>query len=192
LLTGCLSQSGVGTPVKLRIEDISSKARTLDFFESETEVNRLLERGPIQEYRVERPYAVHLSYYRSGMEVFFSGSLEADAVATCARCAEDFGVHRQRDFRFVVAPRSMGENNGKDLNAEDLEFSLYDGEEIDVSPLVREQLLLALSARPLCAEGCRGLCPQCGVNLNLNSCSCSTSTLDPRFEALRSLKISRR
>jgi uncharacterized protein len=178
--------------VKLRIEDISAQVKTLDFVEPETDVNRLLERGPIQEYRVERPYAVHLAYYRSGMEVFFSGSLQADAVATCARCAEDFSVHRQRDFRFVVAPRAMGENSGRDLNAEDLEFSLYNGEEIDVSPLVREQLLLALSARPLCGEECRGLCPQCGVNLNLTSCSCSTSSLDPRFEALRSLKVSRR
>lgn len=182
----------MGTPVKLRIEDISAKVKTLDFVEPETELNRVLERGPIQEYRVERPYAVHLSYYRSGMEVFFSGSLDSHLVAACARCAEDFAVEVKRDFRFVVAPRSMGDHNGKDLNAEDLEFSLYDGEEIDVSPLVREQLLLALSARPLCEEGCRGLCPHCGINLNLNSCSCSTSSLDPRLEPLRSLKVSRR
>jgi uncharacterized protein len=182
----------VGTPVKLRIEDISAREKTLDYLEPQAEVNRLLEQGPIREYRVEHPYAVHLSYYRSGMEVFFSGLLDADVVATCARCAEDFALHRQRDFRFVVAPKSMGEYNGRNLNAEDLEFSLYEGEEVDVSPLVREQLLLALSSPPVCAEGCRGLCPQCGVNLNLQSCSCSAPSLDPRLEALRSLKVSRR
>ncbi len=68
---------------------------------------------------------------------------------------------------------------------------LYDGEEVDVSPLIREQLLLALPTRPLCQEGCRGLCPQCGANLNLNSCDCSAAKFDPRLEALRSLKISR-
>jgi uncharacterized protein len=125
------------------------------------------------------------------MELFFSGSLSAAVTATCARCAEDFSVTSRRDFRFVVAPKSMGDLNGKDLTAEDLEFSLYDGEEVDVSPLVREQLLLALPTRPLCQEGCRGLCSQCGANLNLNSCSCSTQTLDPRLEVLRSLKLSR-
>ena len=182
----------MGTPVKLRIEDISAQVKTLDYCEPQAEVNRLLEQGPVREYRVEHPYAVQLSYYRSGMEVFFSGALEADARATCARCAEDFELHRKREFRFVVAPKSIGEYNGKNLNAEDLEFSLYEGEEVDVSPLVREQLLLALSSPPVCGEGCRGLCPQCGINLNLKSCSCSAPSLDPRLEALRSLKVSRR
>jgi len=182
----------VGIAVKLRIEDISARVRTIDFVEPETEVNRLLAQGPIREYRVERPFAVHLSHYRSGMELFFSGSLTADVTATCARCAEDFNVASYRDFRFVIAPKSMGEVNGRDLTAEDLEFSVYEGEEVDLSPLMREQLLLALPTRPLCRESCRGLCSQCGANLNLNPCSCSIQTLDPRLEALRSLKVSRR
>jgi uncharacterized protein len=177
--------------VKLRIDDISAEVKTLDFAEPQAEVNRLLEQGPIREYRVNQPYSVHLSYYRSGMELFFSGSLSAPVTATCARCAEDFSVSSGRDFRFVVAPKSMGDLNGKDLTAEDLEFSLYDGEEVDVSPLVREQLLLALPTRPLCQEGCRGLCSHCGTNLNLKSCDCSPIAPDPRLEALRSLKILR-
>ncbi len=178
--------------MKLRVEDISAKVKTLDYHEPQADVNRLLEQGPVCEYRVQRPYAIHLSYYRSGMEIFFSGSLDAELTATCARCAEDFPLHRRRDFRFVLAPKSIGEDGGRNLNAEDLEFSTYQGEEVDVSPLVREQLLLALSAPPVCGDGCRGLCPQCGINLNLNSCSCSASNLDPRLDALRSLKVSRR
>ena len=177
--------------MKLRIDDITAEVKELDLVESETEVNRTLEQGPIREYRVERPFSVHLSHYRSGMELFFSGFLSAEVTATCARCAEDFKVVSKRDFRFVLAPKSVGVLSGKDLNAEDLEFSLYEGEEVDVSPLMREQLLLALPTRPLCQEGCRGLCPQCGTNLNLKACNCSAEKFDARLEALRSLKISR-
>jgi uncharacterized protein len=177
--------------VKLRIDDISAEIKELDFAESQTEVNRLLDQGPIREYRVDQPFMVHLSYYRSGMELFFAGALSAAVTATCARCAEDFSVASHRDFRFVLAPKAMGDLNGRDLNAEDLEFSLYDGEEVDVSPLMREQLLLALPTRPLCSEGCRGLCPQCGANLNLKPCGCAEDKLDPRLDALRSLKLSR-
>ena len=177
--------------MKLRIDDITAQVKEIQFVEPEAEVNRLLDQGPIREYRVKRPFSVELSHYRSGMELFFSGSLHAEVTATCARCAEDFSVASDRDFRFVLAPKSLGDLNGKDLNAEDLEFSLYAGEEVDLSPLMREQLLLALPTRPLCQEGCRGLCPQCGVNLNLKSCSCSARKPDPRFEALNSLKITR-
>jgi uncharacterized protein len=170
---------------------MTAEVKDIDFIESETEVNRLLEQGPIREYHVDGPFPVQLSYYRSGMELCFSGSFNAAVTATCARCAEDFSVTSGRDFRFVLAPQSVGNITGGDLSAEDLEFSLYQGEEVDVSPLIREQLLLALPTRPLCEEGCRGLCPQCGVNLNLKSCVCSTEKFDPRFEALRSLKIPR-
>ena len=177
--------------MKLRIDDITADVKEVDLVESETEVNRLLGQGPIREYRVEAPFSVHLAHYRSGMELFFSGLLRAEVTATCARCAEDFKVLSQRDFRFVLAPKSVGALGGRDLNADDLEFSTYDGEEVDVSPLIREQLLLALPTRPLCQEGCRGLCPQCGANLNLKSCNCSAQKFDPRLEALRSLKISR-
>lgn len=184
-------EPGGAFAVKLRIDDITAEVKELDFVEPDTEVNRLLAQGPIREYRVEGPLSVRLSHYRSGMELFFSGLIKAEVTATCARCAEDFSVVSNRDFRFVLAPKSVGNLNGKDLNAEDLEFSLYDGEEVDVSPLIREQLLLALPTRPLCQEGCRGLCPNCGVNLNLQSCDCSAPKFDPRLEALRSLKISR-
>ena len=45
-------------------------------------------------------------------------------------------------------------------------LSFYTGEDIDLSPFVREQTLLALPLRPLCSEKCRGLCPDCGAELN--------------------------
>jgi uncharacterized protein len=183
--------AGVGVAVKLRIDDLTAEVKEIDFVESEAAVNRLLEQGPIREYQVDRPFSVKLSYYRSGMELFFAGNLRAEVTATCARCAEDFSVASNRDFRFVLAPKSVGNLNGKDLHLEDLEFSLYEGDEVDVSPLIREQLLLALPTKPLCQDDCRGLCPQCGVNLNLKSCTCAAENLDPRFEALRAIKLTR-
>lgn len=176
--------------MKLRIEDITAEAKELALDEPVAEINRLLERGPIREYHLTEAVAVALSYYRSGMDVVFSGALKAPAEATCARCAEQFLTSCTRSFRFVLAPKAAGEPDG-DLRAEDLEFSFYEGEEIDLSPLIREQVLLALPTRPLCKEDCRGLCPQCGANLNREACGCSVATPDPRFGVLRTLKVQR-
>jgi len=177
--------------VKLRIEDITAEAKELSFTEPETEINRILEKGPTTEFHVIQPIDVEVSYYRAGTELFFEGELHAATTATCARCAEEFEAARDRDFRFVLAPKSAGLDGGKDLRDEDLEFSTYDGDQIDLSPLVREQLLLSLPTRPLCREDCRGLCPKCGINLNNGQCSCSEEAVDPRLAPLRNLKVGR-
>lgn len=44
---------------------------------------------------------------------------------------------------------------------------------VDVRPAVREELVLAVSAYPLCREDCAGLCPRCGADLNAGPCPCT-------------------
>ena len=178
--------------MKLRVQDITAEAREVSFLEPEKEINRTLASGPTREYRLEGPVRVDLSHYRAGTELFLSGTLRAATViAQCARCAEDFVSPTVRSFRYVLAPRSVGYDEKADLNADDLEFSVYDGEEVDLTPLILEQTLLALPTRPLCREECRGLCPQCGANLNDNQCGCVISVPDPRLAVLSSFKARR-
>lgn len=178
--------------MKLRIEDITAEVKEIAFSESEAEVNRALDQGVPREYRVEGPFEVEVSYYRAGTDLFFSGKLSAHVRAICARCAEEFDSPSRREFRFVLAPQVVGEKGSGDLSAEDLEFSTYTGDEVELSPLIREQLLLALPTKPLCRDDCRGLCPVCGANRNLTACQCSTAVPDPRLAVLRSFKVSRR
>ena len=178
--------------MKLRVDDITSQARELSFAEPEHEINRALALGPIREYQVNAPVQVTLSYYRAGTELFLSGSVNTVATASCARCAEEFGVSNRRNFRYVLAPKSIGAGDDEaDLGADAVEFSLYEGDEVDLTPLIREQVLLALAERPLCAEDCRGLCPRCGANLNEGDCGCQTEGGDPRLAALRKIKVGR-
>jgi uncharacterized protein len=41
--------------------------------------------------------------------------------------------------------------------------------------------------KPLCAEGCKGLCAQCGTNLNTGTCACAVGWEDPRLAPLKGL-----
>jgi uncharacterized protein len=52
---------------------------------------------------------------------------------------------------------------------------------------VRQYALLAIPMKPLCREGCAGLCPTCGRNLNQGPCDCPPQVLDPRLSGLRKL-----
>jgi uncharacterized protein len=177
--------------VKLKIDDITADAREITFAEPELDINRVLEQGPIREYRLKEPIQVLLTYYRSGMDLFLSGRIKARIGADCARCAEECESSSDRPFRLVLSPKVVGYGAETGLRADDLEFSLYEGDEIDLSPLIREQILLALPSRPLCQEDCRGLCPRCGANLNRVQCDCRTDWVDPRLDVLRTIKLQR-
>jgi uncharacterized protein len=108
---------------------------------------------------------------------------------TCSRCAESFRVPVDAafDLRYVPHSENTGEQE-REVEEDDLTTAYYRDETIDLGELVREQFYLALPMKPLCAEACKGLCPQCGMNLNQGTCDCHQEWQDPRFEALRALK----
>ncbi|MBN8554531.1 MAG: DUF177 domain-containing protein [Deltaproteobacteria bacterium] len=56
---------------------------------------------------------------------------------------------------------------------EDLNFGAFDGQVVDLRPLIRELLILQLPMRTLCSDSCKGLCMKCGENLNDSKCSCA-------------------
>lgn len=62
-----------------------------------------------------------------------------------------------------------------------------DPEEAELDPLsaLREELLLALPAFPLCRADCPGLCPRCGAKLAAGDCGCRDAGSDARWDALR-------
>jgi uncharacterized metal-binding protein YceD (DUF177 family) len=87
-----------------------------------------------------------------------------------------------------VSGAAGAEDSEKELGAEltddDLDLYGYDGEEIDLTPLFRDQVVLAVPFAPLCSEDCKGLCPQCGADRNLETCDCKPP-VDPRWAALQ-------
>ena len=73
---------------------------------------------------------------------------------------------------------------GAELTDDDVDLYGYDGEEIDLTPLFRDQVVLAVPFAPLCSEDCKGLCPQCGADRNLETCDCKPP-VDPRWAGLQ-------
>jgi uncharacterized protein len=62
-----------------------------------------------------------------------------------------------------------------------------DATEVDVTPAVREELMLAAPRYMECREDCKGLCPQCGKDWNTGSCDCTPVT-EARWQPLKALK----
>ena len=140
--------------------------------------------------RFPSPVHVQVTCYRSGREIFFHGGLKGEVEGDCSRCLESFPFVIEKSFDFVLTPDPLPTNKNMELTADEMGLSFYSGEDIDLSPYVREQTLLALPLRPLCSESCRGLCPGCGAELNRIGCGC-TSPGDPRMAVFRNLRLDR-
>jgi DUF177 domain-containing protein len=124
----------------------------------------------------------------SGITVV-EGTINTAAEIACTRCLEPTAVPLKFDFvsRFV-ATESFGTSGEHELHGEDLDYDAIEGEQIDLTEVIREQLLLNLPQQVVCQEDCRGLCEKCGANRNLIDCKCENDELDPRWASLKDLK----
>jgi uncharacterized protein len=139
--------------------------------------------------RVSKPVRA-VGRVRKGIaQVDVEGRVSGEIEAECTRCLQTathkFDVPLKAAF---VTEENYTSEKEAELRSDDLDVSIYDGEKIDLTDLVREQILLDLPTQILCREDCRGLCQKCGANLNEVNCNCEENETDPRWSALKNLK----
>jgi len=176
--------------MKFRLEDIPEEGLEANFSEAEDWLDERLRAEERRLFRIIGPIQVHLSLSRSRRMIHVKSRLETRVELLCARCLEPFSLSLSSQFGTALKPRPkfpLAEE--RELNREDLESDFYEGEEINLTSFVQDQVLLTLPQKALCREECRGLCPRCGKNLNREACQCPTSLMDPRFQALKNLKV---
>ncbi|MSP40770.1 MAG: DUF177 domain-containing protein [Deltaproteobacteria bacterium] len=177
--------------MKISVDEIPQTPKEIDFSQSVEELNQIFSRESSRDFGVPSTLDVHLVYYRSESEIFFSGSFHGECIGVCGRCLEEYSFALDQDFEFVLIPDPRRSPRAAELHRDDLGLSFYSSDEIDVAPLINEQVMLALPTRPLCEEDCRGLCDSCGANLNRETCNCAQTGRDPRTAIFRTLKVDR-
>lgn len=125
---------------------------------------------------------------RKGGGILAKGAFLTTAVVLCSRCSEpvELPVSDQFVVLFLGAQDTF-RSEEVELTALDMDVDVLKDDRLDLSGLLRENVLLNLPLQPLCRAECRGLCPQCGVNLNETSCQCLAQQPDPRLRSLQHL-----
>ena len=115
--------------------------------------------------------------------VLVTGTVAAPLAGQCARCldpiAEDLVVDVCELFAYAAS--------STDETTEHDEVYRVDGERLDVEPVVRDAVVLALPWTPLCRADCAGLCPRCGQRLEDLPPGHVHESIDPRWAALANL-----
>ena len=119
--------------------------------------------------------------------VLVQGDLEGEITLQCARCLEPVSVPIEVPVEEIYRP-TLDVVTGQPVQPEEEDQALWINEHhiLDMTEVLRQDVLVALPVHVLCREDCKGLCPTCGKNLNEGPCDCSTEP-DPRWATLRNL-----
>jgi uncharacterized protein len=114
--------------------------------------------------------------------VLVSGTARSPLSGECARCLDPLTSSIEVEFQelYVYSDTRSGES------AEDDERRL-EGDLIDLEPVVRDAMVLALPLSPLCRDDCPGLCTECGVRLADAEPDHHHDAVDPRWAALQGM-----
>ena len=141
--------------------------------------------------QVSSPVTVKGTLRRASGALQIDGRITGQLEVECDRCLKAVIIPLDTNFSVeYISDDDYHETKAVELTDKDMALSVFDGVGIDVDELVREQILLAVPARSLCDEGCKGMCPTCGVNLNQQTCNCESQEIDPRWNELKKLKTS--
>lgn len=126
----------------------------------------------------------------SDLRTIVGGDIETEIELKCNRCLQNIKDELKFSFKnaYILA-EDYTKQEEFELEKEGLEISIFEGGEIDLKRIAGEQIALALPTKILCQTNCKGLCEKCGANLNLINCKCKENEIDPRWSALKNLKI---
>lgn len=112
--------------------------------------------------------------------VLLTGTASATLVGECVRCldaiSDDSRVSLQELYMYDVPD-----------NDEDEDVSKLEDDLLDLEPLLRDAVVLALPFQPVCREDCPGLCPECGARLADDPDHQHEQAIDPRWAGLEGL-----
>ncbi|MCR5175289.1 MAG: DUF177 domain-containing protein [Anaerovibrio sp.] len=136
-----------------------------------------------EDYSFDGDITVRGECVATGRGYRISGRISCTKSFVCDRCLEQSAVQQVHDFDEAYQKRGSG------YNEDNQDVNYFDGDQVDISQMIRDVLLSDQPLNNICNADCRGLCPKCGANLNHGDCGCDRTVIDPRLAALQQLLI---
>lgn len=139
---------------------------------------------------IKGPFSLFLKIEKDKDVIFMEGHLKTTFVLTCSRCANDMDYPVDEFF----TPMFIRGREPKDLKASDLssDATYFQSDELDLSEVLREQMVLAIPYQSVCSPQCKGICPECGQDLNVGSCQCEKRETPSPFLKLKTFRVEKK
>lgn len=152
--------------IKVNIGEIKKEPGRIKIFEYDIVPH-------IAEFDLVSPFFTRLKFNNAASRIIVNGYLQAGVRLECVRCLEEFTYIVETNFYEELLPLNSPElEDSAKLQWEDLSIFTYEGDQIDVYEMIRQNIIASIPIKPLCSIKCKGICPQCGEVLNEVQCKC--------------------
>lgn len=121
-------------------------------------------------------------FFKVEDSILLTGIVKYSYAETCARCLTEFENTSETKFEAVVGRSQEIEEDESD----EIKLVIEDGC-VNLDETIKQMIYLSMPMKAVCKADCKGICPNCGVNLNVEKCKCENNITDPRFEKLKNL-----
>ena len=112
--------------------------------------------------------------------VLVTGTARAAVAGECVRCLDPLERELEAELQELFAYPEVEQAGDDD------ELFRLDGVLLDLEPVLRDAVVLALPLKPLCRDDCPGLCAECGARL-ADDPEHGHEVVDARWAALQEL-----
>ncbi|ROP43766.1 uncharacterized protein EDC03_1360 [Pseudokineococcus lusitanus] len=121
--------------------------------------------------------------------VLVSGTARATSTGECVRCLDPIERELVVDLQELYTYPGRAPEDDPDGTQDDLRE--LDDDLVDVEPVLRDAVVLALPFQPVCSPDCPGLCADCGARLADAEPGHHHDSVDPRWAALQGMASDR-
>ena len=133
------------------------------------------------------PIELQLTLQSVSEGVLVQGVARTHAVGQCSRCLQELEVPMSETVAELVFYPQARQALADEGDEEAEEFPIIENDHIDLEPIIRDAIVLAMPFRPLCMPDCKGLCSGCGQRWDDLPDDHEHTVADPRFAALDAL-----
>jgi len=178
--------------MEIFIEDIPSDGMTIKGSDQDSWVKEIVNNIFAENFHSDDTVNLELNLTKVDSTINVIGTINLKYHPACDRCLNEFSVNKKISVTQILLPvyenERQKDSDEKELAIDDVNMSFYEGDQIDVSDLVHEQIILSLPMKNICKDECAGICQHCGKDLNEGPCECKDDNVDPRWAALADMK----
>lgn len=133
---------------------------------------------------------IHLDKVLDNVNLF--GDIQFSHTPLCARCGEELAKNENITLQANFAPlteerkgkHNQSEEEELEITDDDIDFAFYEGDDIDIAPVVRDEITLGMPYNFYCEDE-----KACEKRLEALLNKKTDGKIDPRFAVLKDFKV---